>query len=97
MNVSLAGKLKVSGNRIIADFGTQGIGGNRNTGTGNGYYRFGVDADRNGTQGNAKALLPPVRRHQRRPHGQRDRPANVNADQGKTGTNLAPTSTATAS
>src|SRR4029434_4793836 len=33
--VSLAGKMKVSGNRILIDFGTNGIGGNRNTTAGN--------------------------------------------------------------
>jgi hypothetical protein len=47
-NVSLAGKLRVVGNRIVADFGSNGIGGNRNSAIGNGYYRFNIDADRNG-------------------------------------------------
>jgi parallel beta-helix repeat protein len=50
VNVGLAGKLKINGNRITADFGTGGIGGNRNTSVGNGYYRFSVDADRDGSQ-----------------------------------------------
>ena len=88
VNVARAGKLKVSGNRIIADFGTNGIGGNRNTATGNGYYRFGVDADRNGTKETQK--------HFYRLFGDTngDRTvnatdqANVNADRGKTGSNL---------
>ena len=50
-NVSLAGagKLLVIGNRIAIDFGVQGIGGNRNSATGNGWYRFVLDADDNGT------------------------------------------------
>jgi parallel beta-helix repeat protein len=48
-NVSLAGKLRIVGNKIVADFGTNGIGGNRNSAAGNGYYRFNIDADRNGT------------------------------------------------
>jgi parallel beta-helix repeat protein len=48
VNVPLAGKLKVVGNRVTADFGTNGIGGNRSSATGNGYYRFSIDADRNG-------------------------------------------------
>ena len=30
----------VIGNRITVDFGVQGIGGNRNSATGNGYYRL---------------------------------------------------------
>jgi len=47
--VSLAGKMKVSGNRILIDFGTNGLGGNRNTTAGNGYYNLYVDEDRNGT------------------------------------------------
>ena len=50
VNVSLSGKLKLSGNRVTVDFGTNGIGGNRNSATGNGYYRMTVDADRDGSQ-----------------------------------------------
>lgn len=49
VGVSLAGKLKVVGNHVTADFGVNGIGGNRNSAVGNGYYRFLVDADRNGS------------------------------------------------
>jgi hypothetical protein len=50
VNVSLAGKLKVVGNRVTIDFGAQGIGGSRNSTAGNGYYRLSIDADRNGTR-----------------------------------------------
>ncbi len=49
VNVPLAGKLTVVGNRIVIDFGAQGIGGNRNTTAGNWYYRLSVDTDRNGS------------------------------------------------
>lgn len=49
VNVPLAGKLTVVGNRIVIDFGAQGIGGNCNTTAGNGYYRLSVDTDRNGS------------------------------------------------
>lgn len=88
VNVALAGKLKVSGNRIIADFGTQGIGGNRNTATGNGYYQFGVDADRNGTKETQKNFY----RLFGDTNGDRTvnatDQANVNADQNKKGSNL---------
>jgi parallel beta-helix repeat protein len=47
--VSLGGKLSVSGNHIVVDFGTKGLGGNPGSATGDGYYRFGIDTDRNGT------------------------------------------------
>jgi hypothetical protein len=50
VNVSLSGKLKVVGNRVTIDFGAGGIGGNRNSSTGNGYYRVSVDADRDGSR-----------------------------------------------
>jgi parallel beta-helix repeat protein len=50
VNVSLAGKLTVVGNRVTVNFGSNGIGGNRNSTIGNGHYRLTVDADRNGTQ-----------------------------------------------
>ena len=49
VSVSLAGKLKVVGNHITADFGANGIGGNRNSVVGNGYYRLTIDTDRDGT------------------------------------------------
>jgi hypothetical protein len=47
--VNLAGKASVVGNRVQLDFGVQGIGGNRNSAIGNGYYRLRVDADDDGT------------------------------------------------
>jgi VCBS repeat-containing protein len=50
VNVSLAGKFVVVGNRVTVNFGASGIGGNRNSTTGNGYYSLSVDADRNGSQ-----------------------------------------------
>ena len=88
VNASLAGKLKVSGNRIVADFGINGIGGNRNSATGNGYYRFGVDADRNGTKETQKNFY----RLFGDTNGDRTVNAadqtNVNRDQGKKGTSL---------
>ncbi len=49
VNVSLTGKLTAVGNRITADFGANGIGGNRKTSAGDGYYRLTVDTDRNGS------------------------------------------------
>ncbi len=39
----------VVGNRIRFDFGVQGIGGNRNTNAGDGYYELAVDIDGNGS------------------------------------------------
>lgn len=39
----------VVGNNIRFEFGAQGIGGNRNTNTGDGYYELGVDMDGNGS------------------------------------------------
>ena len=39
----------VVGNRIRFDFGVQGIGGNRNTNAGDGYYELAVDMDGNGS------------------------------------------------
>ena len=47
--VDLTGKAVAIGNRIQIDFGVQGIGGNRNSKTGDGYYRLRVDADDDGT------------------------------------------------
>jgi hypothetical protein len=46
--ISLAGKLTTSGNKISLDFGTQGIGGNRNSNIGDGYYRLSIDQDGDG-------------------------------------------------
>jgi len=88
VNVNLSGKLKVVGNKIVADFGANGIGGNRNTTAGNGYYRFALDTDRNGTF--------EAWRHFYRILGDtnRDRTVNsidrnvVNAALGRKGTNL---------
>jgi surface-anchored protein len=40
--------LSMSGNRLKFDFGLQGLGGNRNTNAGDGYYRVGIDADGDG-------------------------------------------------
>lgn len=48
--VNLSGKMSVSGNKILIDFGSNGLGGNRNSIAGNGYYNLSVDADRNGTK-----------------------------------------------
>ena len=39
----------VVGNNIRFDFGVQGIGGDRNTNVGDGYYELGVDMDGNGS------------------------------------------------
>ncbi|MDX1948305.1 MAG: right-handed parallel beta-helix repeat-containing protein [Pirellulaceae bacterium] len=47
--VSLAGKASVSGNKIVVNFGSQGIGGNRNSSTGDGYYGLRLDVDDNGS------------------------------------------------
>lgn len=44
----------VSGSRILIDFGTNGIGGNRGTNIGDGYYRIGIDMDGNGSFESAK-------------------------------------------
>lgn len=43
--MNLSGKVSAQGNRVQLDFGVQGIGGNRNSATGDGYYRIGVDSD----------------------------------------------------
>ncbi len=50
VNISLGGMLSASANRIAFDFGTQGLGGNRNTTVGNGYYKISVDLDGDGTK-----------------------------------------------
>ena len=42
-------KPTVVGNKINFDFGAQGIGGNRNTNAGDGYYELAVDMDGNGS------------------------------------------------
>jgi parallel beta-helix repeat protein len=87
--VDLAGKARVEGNRIVLDFGTQGIGGNRNSQTGDGYYKLRIDAD--ATSGFE------VERHFYRLFGDTngdrrvnttDR-SNVNANLGRTGINEA--------
>jgi parallel beta-helix repeat protein len=49
VNVSVAHKLKIVGNHIIADFGSGGIGGHRNSSVGDGYYRVSVDTDGDGS------------------------------------------------
>jgi VCBS repeat-containing protein len=50
-NVSLSGsgRMQVIGNRIAINFGKEGIGGKRNSATGNGWYRFALDTDDNGS------------------------------------------------
>ncbi len=48
VNVSLAGKVLVVGNRVVLDFGPQGIGGNRSSSVGDGYYGLRLDADDDG-------------------------------------------------
>jgi hypothetical protein len=90
VNVALGGKLRVVDNRIVADFGANGIGGNRNGPAGNGYYRFALDTDRDGTF--------EAQRHFYRLLGDTngDRTVNsldrnsVNAAVGRHGTNLNP-------
>jgi parallel beta-helix repeat protein len=86
--VNLGGKMRVSGNRIVVDFGTQGIGGNRKNAAGNGYYSLSIDTDSNGT-------FETLRRFYRLfgdTNG--DRIVNsldlnaVNANMGRTGSNL---------
>ncbi|HEX5102420.1 MAG TPA: choice-of-anchor Q domain-containing protein, partial [Pirellulaceae bacterium] len=49
VNVSLTGKATASGNRIVIDFGAQGIGGKRNSATGDGYYALALDTDDDGS------------------------------------------------
>ena len=41
--------LSVSGNKVVLDFGIQGLGGNRNSAIGDGFYELGVDLDGNGS------------------------------------------------
>ena len=47
VNVPLAGKVSRVGNALAFDFGPQGIGGNRNSAAGNGYYslKFDISGD----------------------------------------------------
>jgi hypothetical protein len=44
-----AGMFSTSGARARLDFGVNGLGGNRNTGDGDGYYEIAMDLDSNGT------------------------------------------------
>lgn len=48
-NVNLAGLVSVAGNVLTVDFGPQGVGGDRNGKAGDGYYRFEIDTDGDGT------------------------------------------------
>src|SRR5262249_41220766 len=56
VNVSLSGKLTTTGNRITANFGSNGIGGSRNSSAGDGYYRLTIDTDRNGSYETQKSF-----------------------------------------
>ena len=47
--VRLGGRLQAVGNQLQIDFGDGGIGGKRNSASGNGYYQLAIDADHNGT------------------------------------------------
>jgi cyanate lyase len=47
--VGLSGVLSAIDNRIEFNFGDQGIGGNRNSNLGDGYYEIALDLDDNGT------------------------------------------------
>ena len=73
VNVSLAGKLKVIGNHVIADFGTNGIGGNRNSSAGDGYYRLYGRYRPQRQLRDAAVVLSPAGRHQRGSHGGQQR------------------------
>ncbi|MCI0460839.1 MAG: cadherin repeat domain-containing protein, partial [Gemmataceae bacterium] len=48
--VSLGGVLSISGNRLLFDFGVQGLGGNRISTAGDGYYEVAVDSDGDGVR-----------------------------------------------
>jgi len=48
-SVSLHNVLQVDGDRLILDFGPQGIGGNASSTSGDGYYQIGLDLDGNGS------------------------------------------------
>ncbi|QDS91740.1 Calx-beta domain protein [Roseimaritima multifibrata] len=41
-------ELSASGNALSFDFGAEGLGGNRNSNAGDGYYQIGIDADGDG-------------------------------------------------
>jgi hypothetical protein len=47
-DVPLAGLITISGGRLSVDFGAQGIGGNRNSNAGDGYYKLTLDLDGDG-------------------------------------------------
>lgn len=46
--VSLAGNVSADGHKMLFDFGPHGIGGDRNSNIGNGYYQLQFDLDGNG-------------------------------------------------
>jgi CSLREA domain-containing protein/uncharacterized repeat protein (TIGR01451 family) len=46
--VSLSGRMTQRGSALEIDFGVQGIGGNRNSNAGDGYYQFRLDTDKDG-------------------------------------------------
>ncbi len=46
--VNLVGVVSRVGNKLAFNFGTQGIGGNRNSNLGDGYYRLSIDQDGDG-------------------------------------------------
>ncbi|MCI0460836.1 MAG: hypothetical protein L0Z62_28135 [Gemmataceae bacterium] len=48
--VSLGGVLSVSGNRLLFDFGTAGLGGNAISTAGDGYYEVAADIDGDGSR-----------------------------------------------
>ncbi len=47
-DVNLNGLMSAAGNGLTVDFGANGIGGNRNTNVGDGYYILAIDADGDG-------------------------------------------------
>jgi hypothetical protein len=54
--VRLAGVVSAAGATVTLDFGPQGLGGNRNTNAGDGYYVLELDLDGDGTFETAKAF-----------------------------------------
>jgi len=48
-DVSLSGLVALDGQSLAFDFGAQGIGGNRNSALGNGYYDLAFDLDGDGS------------------------------------------------